>query len=140
MKSVPAIAFDYRPSRTLLFGLLTIVGAALAAIAFCGLGLAWKLGLAVATAAYAGRALRAFLHPPFLRLVWHSAGHWRLHDAHGGERAGEFVHAVTLGALTVLVLKTAVTRSVAFILLPDNCDAETRRRLRVRLAKADSPG
>lgn len=138
MKSVPAIAFDYRPSRGLLFGVLIIAGAALAAIVFCGLAAGWKFGLAALAAVYAGHAFRAWLRPPFVRVVWHSAGHWRLHDARGGEQAGEFAHAVTLGVLIVLVLKIATTRTAAFVLLPDNCDAETRRRLRVRLARADS--
>jgi len=138
MKSVPAIAFDYRPSRGLLCGILIMAVLASLAIALCGLGMAWKLGLVALAAAYTGWALRKFLHPPFARIVWHSAGHWRLHDARGGERAGEFVRAVALGVLTVLVLKTAPKRALAFVLLPDNCDAETRRKLRVRLVRVDS--
>ena len=138
MKSVPAIAFDYRPSRGLLCGILIMAVLASVAIALCGLGMAWKLGLVALAAAYMGWALRKFLYRPFVRIVWHSAGHWRLHDAHGREQVGEFVRAVVLGVLTVLVLKTAATRAVAFVLLPDNCDAETQRKLRVRLARANS--
>jgi len=138
MKSVPAIAFDYRPSRGLLCGILIMAVLALVAIALCGLGMAWKLGLAASAAAYVGWVLGKFLHLPCVRIVWHSAGHWRLHDARGGEQTGEFVRAVALGVLTVLVLKTAPKRALAFVLLPDNCDAETRRKLRVRLARVDS--
>lgn len=138
MKSVPAIAIDYRPSHGLLFGVLAMAAAASVAIAFCGLDVRPKLGLAALAAAYAWGVLRKFLRPSFVRIVWHSAGHWRLHDVRGGEQAGEFVRAVVLGALTVLVLKTAAKRTAAFVLLPDNCDAQTQRKLRVRLARADS--
>lgn len=135
MTSVPTIAIDYRPSRVLLSGFLAIAACAALAIAACGLGPAWKWGLAASAAAYTGWALRKFLSPPFARIVWHSAGHWRLCDAHGDERAGEFVRAVVLGVFTVLVLRTATKHAVAFLLLPDNCDAETRRKLHVRLAR-----
>lgn len=137
MTSVPAIAFDYRPSRTVLFGALAVAALAVGAIVSCGLGLALKFGLAAAAAVYAGYSLRGFLRPPVVRIVWHAAGHWRLFSARGDERPGEFVRAVVLGVLTVLVLRAGPKRTVALILLPDNCDAETRRRLRVRLARAN---
>ncbi|MBN8884386.1 MAG: hypothetical protein J0I77_01590 [Rudaea sp.] len=138
MKSVPAIAFDYRPSRWLMFGIGLATLLAVLAIAVCGLSLWFKLALMLAALAYAGQSLWRFSHPPFTQIMWHSAGHWRLGDKEGGEHIGELVRAVTLGMLIVLVLKVGAKATVALPLLPDNCDAETRRRLRVRLARADS--
>ncbi|MFT3789655.1 MAG: hypothetical protein QM741_00965 [Rudaea sp.] len=138
MKSVPAITFDYRPSRTLWLATLAIAVLALAAIALCGLPAWSKFALVVATAIYATHSLRTLSAPGFTRVTWHSAGHWRLRDAAGSERVGELVHGVVLGALIVLVLRIDTKRATALVLLPDNCDAETRRRLRVRLARAGS--
>jgi len=42
---------------------------------------------------------------------------------------------VVLGALIVLMLRVDPKRICSFVLLPDNVDEETRRRLRVRLAR-----
>ncbi|MBS0567472.1 MAG: hypothetical protein JSS59_08695 [Proteobacteria bacterium] len=138
MKSVPAIAFDYRPSRWLLLALALIATFALAAIALCGLNPWIKLALAASTLAYALHSSWRFRHPPFAHVMWHSAGHWRLRDAAGSEQIGELDHAVVLGALIVLTLRVDPKRVCSFVLLPDNVDEEIRRRLRVRLARADS--
>jgi len=138
MKSVPAIAFDYRPSRWLLLAIVVIAALALVAIALCGLNPLIKLVLAALVAAYALHSAWRFLHPPFVRIMWHSAGHWRLRDAAEREQVGELRHAVVLGALIVLMLRVDPKRICSFVLLPDNVDDETRRRLRVRLARTDS--
>lgn len=140
MKSVPAIAFDYRPSRCLLLAIAAIIALALVAIALCGLNSWIKFALAVLALAYAAHASWRFVHPPFVRIIWHPAGHWRLRDAAGREQVGELRHAVVLGVLIVLVLHAGSKRTCSFVLLPDNSDAEARRRLRVRLARADSKG
>jgi len=138
MKSVPAIAFDYRPSRWLLLAIVVIAALALVALALCGLNPWIKLALVTAALAYALHSSWRFLHPPFVRVMWHSAGHWRLCDAAEREQVGELCHAVVLGALIVLVLRVGPKRTCSFALLSDNVDEETRRRLRVRLARADS--
>lgn len=138
MKSVPAIAFDYRPSRWLMFGVAAATVLAVLAIAMCGLGLWLKMALMLVALAYAAQSLWRFSHPPFTQIMWHSAGHWRLGDKEGREHIGELIRAVTLGMLIVLVLRASAKTTVALPLLLDNCDAETRRRLRVRLARADS--
>ncbi len=141
MKSVPAIAFDYRPSRWLAAGIVVVVLLALLAIAFCGLDIWARLGLATATAGYAAWSLRRFVRAPFDRVTWHSAGHWRLRDGAGQEHVAEFVRATVLGVLIVLILRIGPKRTIALPLLPDNCDTEIQRRLRVRLlrAQADAP-
>ena len=138
MKSVPAIAFDYRPSRWLLLALVVIAALALIAIALCGLNAWIKLVLAALVAAYALHSSRRFLRPPFVHIMWHSAGHWRLRDVAEREQVAELHHAVVLGALIVLMLRVDPKRICSFVLLPDNVDEEIRRRLRVRLARANS--
>ncbi|HEY8010431.1 MAG TPA: protein YgfX [Rudaea sp.] len=138
MKSVPAIAFDYRPSRWLAAGIVAIALLALVAIVASGLNAWIRLGLVVVVGAYAAWSLRAFLRPRFDHVTWHSAGHWRLRDVAGQEHVAEFVRATVLGALIVLILRIGPGRKIALLLLPDNCDAETQRRLRVRLTRAQT--
>jgi toxin CptA len=135
MKSAPAIAFDYRPSRWLLAAMVAIALLALAAVALSGLNAWLKLGLAVCVVAYAVLTLRGFLQPRFTHVTWHSAGHWRLRDAADREQIAELQHTVVLGILIVLTLRFDPKRTLALPLLPDNCDAQTRRRLRVRIAR-----
>lgn len=134
MKSAPAIAFDYTPSRRLAAALAGVVLLAIVAIAFCGLVVRLKAVLVIATGAYAAWSLRDFLHPPFGHIAWHAAGHWRVRDRAGNERAAEVVHASVRGALIVLVLRVGPKRKIALPLFTDNCAAETHRQLRIRLA------
>ncbi len=138
MKSVPAITFDYRPSRRLAAGIVAVALLALVAIVACGLNLWIRLGLVVVVGAYVAWSLRSFLQPRFDHVTWHSAGHWRLRDASGQEHVAEFVRAAVLGALIVLILRIGAQRKIPLLLLPDNCDAETQRRLRVRLTRAQT--
>ena len=135
MRSVPAIAFDYRPSRTL--AVVLGAGAILAIIATLASALdPWiKLPLAVVALAYSLWTLALFLRPAIDHVKWHAAGHWRVRAGDARERGGEFVSARTLGSVLVLVLRIGPRRTIALPLLPDNCDGETRRRLRVRLAR-----
>ena len=140
MKSVPAIAFDYRPSRWLLLAIAIVAVLAAVSILSCGLSLWLQLVLVLLTTAYAVRSAWKLRHPGFVQIAWHSAGHWRLRDAQGREQTGELVRATALGVLLVLTIRASGKRTHAFVLLPDNCDDETRRKLRVRLARADSLG
>jgi toxin CptA len=134
MKSAPAIAFDYRPSRWLVIALIGVALLAVAAIAFCGLALWIKALLIFAACGYAAWSLRSLLRPPFDRVVWHAAGHWRVRDRAGDERAAEFVHATVRGRWIVLVLRVGPKLRIALPLFADNCDGETHRQLRIRLA------
>jgi|SRR5439155_19032476 len=134
MKSAPAIAFDYAPSRWLTRAMVAAALLALAAIALCGLVVWIKLVLICATLAYAVWALRAFRRAAFDHVTWHAAGHWRVRDIAGAEHIAEFMHASVRGRLIVLVLRAGPKRRIALPLFTDNCDAETHRQLRVRLA------
>jgi toxin CptA len=137
MKSAPAIAFDYRPSRWLVAAVAAVTLAASIAILQSGLPLALRLALLAAAVAYATYSLRRFRRQAPRRLAWHAAGHWRVADADGGEHTAELARAVVRGGWIVLGLRRQDGRRLRVILAPDNSDADTRRRLRVRLARGD---
>ena len=136
MKSAPAIAFDYAPSRSLAAAIVAIALLALAAVALAGVVTWVKLVLVCAVVGYAAHSLRRHLRASMRRVAWHEAGHWRVSSADGDERTAELQHAVVRGGWLVLTLRTGSGERVALILGPDNSDADVRRRLRVRLARA----
>jgi toxin CptA len=136
MKSAPAIAFDYRPSRWLAAAIVLIVLLALLALAFSGIDLWVKLGLACTACIYAAYALLRFLSVPLRRIAWHAAGHWRIVDARGAEYVVELRHAAVRGDWIVLIFRRTDGERVPLVLAPDNCDTDIRRRLRVRLRRA----
>jgi toxin CptA len=109
---------------------------ALFAVAFAGVGAWVQLALACAVVAYAAHALRRHLLAATRRAAWHEAGHWRIALADGEERVAELRHAVARAGWLVLTLRAGNGERVVLILGPDNSDADVRRRLRVRLARA----
>jgi toxin CptA len=138
MKSAAAIGFDYRPSRWFAACGVGVWLLGLLAVAVCGLPVWSKIAVAIAASVYAGWALRDFLRPPCSHLVWLAAGHWRAQDAGGQEHVAELRHASVVGGLIVLSFRGTAFGKISIVLLPDNCDAETRRRLRVRLARMEA--
>ena len=136
MKSAPAIAFDYVPSRWLATAIVAVALLALVAVAFTGVAAWAKLALDGAVVAYAAHALRRHLGALTRRVAWHEAGHWRIAPADGEEHVAELRHAVIRGGWLVLTLRAGNGDRVALILGPDNSEADVRRRLRVRLARA----
>jgi toxin CptA len=136
MKSAAAIGFDYRPSPGFAACGVAVWLLALLAIAVCGLPAWSKVAVAIVASVYAVWALRDFLRPPCRHLLWHAAGHWRANDAGGEEHIAELRHASVVGGLIVLSFRASPFGKISIVLLPDNCDSETRRRLRVRLARA----
>jgi len=138
MKSAPAIAFDYRPSRWLLAALILVVVLALLALAESAIAPSLKLVLGVAACICGVFSARRLLHPAVRRCAWYENGGWRVRDATGGDHVASLLQASVRGALIVLLLRSELERTSALVLLPDNCDADTRRRLRVRLSRATS--
>jgi len=136
MKSANAIAFDYRPSRWLLVAILGMAALALLSVAVSGMPGWAKTGLCTVAASWAGFALGRFWRPQITRAAWQPGGHWRVTDGDGNEHVAELHRAVARGAWIVLNLRHGDKR-VTLILGPDNCDADTRRRLRVRLTGAE---
>ncbi|ANB19141.1 hypothetical protein [Dokdonella koreensis] len=127
MRSAPAIAFDYRPSR-LLIAALTVMGSlALVAVALCGLGLPLKLAVAAIVVVCVIRALTGLIRPAYTRIAHGEAG-WVLVRRSGAEAAAALSKHVKLGALQVLDLRVD-SRSFRVVVLPDNLEPDLRRRL-----------
>ena len=138
MKSAAAIAFDYRPSRWIAVAIVLVAALALFAVALSGITLASKLALAGAACAYAAWSLLRFLRVNIRRAAWHHGGHWRLAETDGSEHVAELEHGIVRGGWIVLRLRRADKRRETLVLGPDNSDADTRRLLRVRLARAST--
>lgn len=134
MKQAPAIGIRYRASPTLVVA--TCVVAVLALIAaWLVRGPAWMhVLLTVAIVAHAGFAVRSLLRPPLQSLLWRAEGGVELNLRRNGREAlGALLGARVLGPLIMLTLRWPPRERASLWLLPDNLDAETRRRLRVRL-------
>lgn len=138
MKRAPAIGFACRVSwslviATLVAGLLALVAVQLVR------GPAWLHHvLHLAIVAYVAAAVVSMLRPRVKALVWREDGTTdiTLRDnlvAEGRTLQGTVSGARVLGPLIVLTLRWPPRARAHLWLLPDNLDADTRRRLRMRL-------
>lgn len=136
MRSAPAIGFEYRPSRTLSVCIVVLAALAVAAIALSGCPRWMGAILAFAALAYGAAGLWRFRHPRVAALTWRSDGSLSIRlvgrKSEIAEVQGELRDARVLGFLIALQLRWPEGRAGIW-LLPDNLDADTRRRLRVRL-------
>lgn len=139
MKQPPAISFNYRSSR-LLFG-ATIIVALLALLAIgMGAGPRWlRVALGLCVAAVGGVGLGHMLRPPVRTMAWRADGtvDLALNDSVGDgrrEAQGGVSAARVLGPLIVLTVRWPPRERAHLWILPDNLDADTRRRLRMRMA------
>ena len=136
MKSAPPIAFDYRPSRAVIAATAAIVLAAALAPWFSSLPTVACAGLSALVIAMAAGALVRFARPGFVRIA-HGAAGWTLLDHGWREHPALLIGHRRLGPM--LVLEWRHDRSARFraVLVPDNLDAETRRRLVLLLARGE---
>jgi len=144
VKHAPAIGFTCRVSwllviATLIVGLLALVAVQLVR------GPAWLHHvLHLATLAYVAAVVAGMLRLRVKALVWREDGTTEitLRDslvAEGRTAQGAVGNARVLGPLIVLTLRWPPRERAHLWLLPDNLDADTRRRLRMRLG-AETPG
>jgi toxin CptA len=136
MRSVPAIGFDVHPSR--LLAASVVVVAMLAIVAVWLSGMPWWLCVATTggVVAHASLTMLRLRQPVLAALLWHGDGSWTLRLADGRETEATLRSARVLGPLIALRLAWLPGGSAALVLLPDNLDADTRRRLRMRLSAA----
>lgn len=138
MKQAPAIGFNCRVSwllvaATLVVGLLALVAVQLMR------GPAWlHHGLHLATVVYLATIIAGMLRPRVRAVVWREDGTADITLRDGIVEASRTVqgaigNARVLGPLIVLTLRWPPRGRVHLWLLPDNLDADTRRRLRMRL-------
>lgn len=143
MLSAPAIGFEYRPSRALSACIVAVTALAVAAVALGGIPLWSKALVGTAALAYGATGWWRYRHPRVTAVTWRSDGSLSIRLA-GRRRTvteaqGTLRDARVLGFLIVLHLRWPGARAGLW-LLADNLDADTRRRLRVRLGSEGAQG
>ena len=132
MTSAPAIGFECRPSRLIQRLRWSVAGLAVLALMLSGVGLATQVGLGLLLIAGLGLVHWQRGAPP-TAVGWHPASGWTLRMADGSDAAVTLRSFRVLAGCIVLNLAGGGVRHDLW-LLPDNSDADTRRRLRMRLA------
>jgi hypothetical protein len=136
MRSAPAIAFDYRPSRAVAAAASLVALAAPVAVCMSDVPDAAKIGACSAAVIGALLAMRCFLKPPFRRVASRALA-WTLGDDSGVEHSAELVASRRLGAWVALDFRLAGRKRFRALIGPDNLDAESRRRLILVLARGE---
>lgn len=134
MTSAPAIGFDYAPSRWPSI-LLTMLGLlSLVAIALSGVATWLAVLVAMVAVAHVIVSMRRSAHNRVRQVLWRTDGGWQLdlHDDTAVE--ARLLQARVLAGAIFLRLRWAPRGQAALLLFPDNLDADTRRRLRMRLS------
>ena len=138
MKSVPAIAFDYRPCRGIAIAIAGMTLFAIVAVVASGLALALKLPIALAALIYGTLALKRHWRPEAVRIA-RGEGGWLLVDEDGKESAVALVDHAHRGFLLMLGFRKDDGPIQRFMLTPNNCDADLRRRLLLTVAASKDP-
>ncbi|QAU23917.1 hypothetical protein EO087_07875 [Dyella sp. M7H15-1] len=132
MTSAPAIGFEYRPSRWV--PRLFLLMASLALLAIILLGAPWLLrcALIVVVVVACGQAMHR-LRLPIYAVGWAKGG-WTLRGLDGADDPATLLSSRAMGSLVLLRLASRRYGKLTLWLMPDNSDADIRRRLRMRLA------
>ncbi len=136
MRSAPAIGFEYKPSRVLAIAAALLIVLAGVAIWLSGVAAWLKSVLETVVAIHGVWSMRCFLRPHVRGVNWRSDGSVSIRLEKSGSEAemqAALRDARVLGPLIVLHLHWPRGRAGLW-LLPDNLDADTRRRLCARLA------
>ena len=133
MTSAPAIGFEYRPSRSVPRLLAAVTGLAVVATMLSGLPLGMRIALVVGAIAACLYTVRR-LHLPINAVGWSGQAGWTLRGLDGGDDVAALVSFRAMGQLLLLRLASRRYGKLTLWLLPDNSDADIRRRLRMRLA------
>ena len=141
MKAAPAIGVACRVSRSLVAATIVVAVLAVVAVWICGLPLWVRMVLVACVVAWAGNALAGLWFPRVRSLAWQADGTARIgvrdRRTNRNDEVQGAVHAArVMGPLIVLVLRWPPRERATLWLLPDNLDADTRRRLRMRLGAA----
>ncbi|HKT28232.1 hypothetical protein [Dyella sp.] len=133
MTSAPAIGFEYRSSRWVPRLFAGVTGLAMVAIAVSGLPLSARIALVLVSIAGCVHAIRR-LSLPVYAVGWASQSGWTLRGLDGGDDAATLVAFRIFHQSVLLRLASARYGKLTLWLMPDNSDADIRRRLRMRLA------
>ena len=138
MTSEPGIRFDYKPSRVPMCLALSGLGLVLLAVVVADIPLVWRLPVAAAALALALHRQRRRKDRDVRRVQWASDGAWTLYLTDDREIAMALDTFRIFGAQIVLNLRADDAIGPTLWLAGDNTDETTRRRLRMRLARATS--
>ncbi len=119
----------------LVAGLLAAAALAAVSLAVSGVPMIAKAIVSIVAAVYFAIALRRFLIDAPVRVVWQAPDNWRIVDRGGRESDAALIRSTVRGEWILIELRRANRARVAIVLAPDNTDAETRRALRVRMAR-----
>jgi toxin CptA len=134
MASAPAIGFEYRPSRLIRRLRWSVAGLAMVALLVSGIDPPVRVLLVFVFLFAAGLGLARWRRVPSPTAVgWHPKSGWTVRMADGRDATMTLCSFRVLAGCIVLNLAGEGMRHDLW-LLPDNSDADTRRRLRMRLA------
>jgi toxin CptA len=139
VKTPPAVQFEYRASRVLMALLIAVAVLALAALWLSALPRWWRGGAAALVVVYAGSHLVKLWRPRIRTVHWRGDGGVDVvlnaaRDDGTTETLGAVDAARVIGPLLVLTVRWPPREREHLWILPDNLDADARRRLRMRLA------
>jgi toxin CptA len=132
MTSAPAIGFEYRPSRWTPRLFIFVAFLTLQAIALSGASWMLRCALVLMVIAACCHALRR-LRVPIYAVGWAKGG-WTLRGLDGADDPATLLSSRVIGSVVLLRLASKRYGKLTLWLMPDNSDADIRRRLRMRLA------
>ncbi|MEO8670528.1 MAG: protein YgfX [Tahibacter sp.] len=138
MKSAPAITFDYQPSRWLRAATLAIVCLACVSILLSATNVALQVAALGFAASVGIRAWSALGRARWRRIAWYVDGSWSLGDAQGEQVLVRLLGHSRRGSMLILRWQLGGGERFDAVLLPDNLDRETFRRLCVRLSRGEA--
>ncbi|MBE1161286.1 hypothetical protein [Dyella acidiphila] len=133
MTSAPAIGFEYGPSRWLAWLLMLVTALAELAILLSGVPFVLKAILALGACLACYLAVRG-LRVPVRAVGWALHSGWTLRDTDGADEPATLLSFRCLQGMILLRLAGQRRGQLVLWLMPDNSDADIRRRLRMRLA------
>jgi toxin CptA len=134
MTSAPGIGFEYRPSRWPVVLLLTLGALALVALFYSGVDSWLAVILVMAVLSHVVISIHRVRACPVSEALWRADGGWQLHLRDDTAVEARLLEARVLAGAIILRLRWAPRGQAALLLFPDNLDADTRRRLRMRLS------
>jgi toxin CptA len=139
MTSAPAIGFEYRPSRWPARLFVAVSALAMLAVALSGIPSWAQVLVAVGVVMGCRRALRQ-LQTRVSAAGWVPSSGWTLRGADAADELAALRSFKVLGSLILLRLSSPRYGKLTLWLMPDNSDADIRRRLRMRLALMKAAG
>jgi toxin CptA len=133
MTSAPAIGFEYRRSRWVPRLFVAVTCLTVVAVMASGAPLLIHVVLASALVAACVQAIRR-LQLPIYAVGWANRSGWTLRGLDGADDAAVLLSFRIVGQLVLLRLVSGRYGKLTLWLMPDNTDADIRRRLRMRLA------